>query len=814
MVALAVALVCAGLVLVGGDAAAAGPPRIMPIGDSTTAGIGSKPDDAAYRTSVETRMISAGRTFDFVGSGSKGPPELFDKDNEGHGGFRINDVDAGLAAWFAANPPDIVTLMIGTNDVRSGPVAELPSLPGRLAAVLDHIHTLRPQTHVIVASIPPQPDLAPPLFAAERAPALTAYNNAIPGIVANRSAWASFADVFGALGPGDIADGSHPTAAGHVKVAGVFYGALTPMVPVTRVGVDYLGELDPVPPATNGFGPYERNRSNGGSAAGDGTPIRIKGVTYGRGLGTVPVASLNYPLGGGYDRFMATVGLDDVVAPHGSVRFRVFLDNDVSPVFDSGLMLSSSTPKVIDVSVAGRSTLKLLVNDGGDGANYDHADWGGARLLKGGSPPVTTSSTTTVPGPTTTSSTTTTTLPASTTTSSTPPTPPTTTTTTSVPSGSTVFVSDLTPTAATNGYGPYEQNRSNGGAAAGDGGPLRIKSVVYAKGLGTVPAASITYSLAGSYGRFLATVGIDDIAKPNGSVVFQVFTDGGTKLYDSGTVTWNTSPVAIDVSVAGRATLRLVVTDAGDGTAWDHADWGNARLTSAAGGPTTTVGPTTTAGPTTTSPTTTSAHHHDDVDNHHRPRSDHHLQHDHHHAPGVDHHHVVHAADHHHHHVVHHHVDHAADHHHHDERPFRLHRLRQRPHPHRRHQWVRPLRAEPFQRRGGGGRRRTAADQERRVRQGPGHRAGGVDHLTRWGVLRPVPGHRRHRRHRQAERIGGLPGLHRRRRPSCTTRGRSPGTPARWPSTSPSPAGPRSVSWSPTPATEPPGTTPTGPTPA
>ena len=46
------------------------------------------------------------------------------------------------------------------------------------------------------------------------------------------------------------------------------------------------------------------------------------------------------------------------------------------------------------------------------------------------------------------------------------------------------YLSDLTPTSAANGWGPYEKDMSNGEQAAGDGGPLTIRGVVYAKGLG------------------------------------------------------------------------------------------------------------------------------------------------------------------------------------------------------------------------------------------------------------------------------------------------------------------------------------------
>ena len=43
-------------------------------------------------------------------------------------------------------------------------------------------------------------------------------------------------------------------------------------------------------------------------------------------------------------------------------------------------------------------------------------------------------------------------------------------------------------------------------------------------------------------------------------------------------MTGSSATKTIDVSVAGAQTLRLVVTDGGDGIASDHADWALARV--------------------------------------------------------------------------------------------------------------------------------------------------------------------------------------------------------------------------------------------
>ena len=55
--------------------------------------------------------------------------------------------------------------------------------------------------------------------------------------------------------------------------------------------------------------------------------------------------------------------------------------------------------------------------------------------------------------------------------------------------------------AATNGYGPFEKNRSNGGQQPGDGKPLTLNGVVYPKGFGVHAGSSLRFSLLNTKGR-------------------------------------------------------------------------------------------------------------------------------------------------------------------------------------------------------------------------------------------------------------------------------------------------------------------------
>lgn len=132
--------------------------------------------------------------------------------------------------------------------------------------------------------------------------------------------------------------------------------------------------------ATNGWGPVERNMSNGETAQNDGRTITLNGVQYAKGLGAHATSDITYTLGGFYSRFISDVGLDDETAPNGTVTFQVYVDGTL--VYNSGVMDNQSATQNINVSVAGAQQLRLVITDAGDNNNYDHADWANARLVR------------------------------------------------------------------------------------------------------------------------------------------------------------------------------------------------------------------------------------------------------------------------------------------------------------------------------------------------------------------------------------------------------------------------------------------------
>ncbi|NIZ92087.1 DUF4832 domain-containing protein [Kineococcus rubinsiae] len=144
--------------------------------------------------------------------------------------------------------------------------------------------------------------------------------------------------------------------------------------------------------------------------------------------------------------------------------------------------------------------------------------------------------------------------------------------------GGDVPLSTLRPLASSNGWGPYEVDRSNGEAAAGDGRRMSLRGTTSTTGLGVHSASDLEFAVPPATSLFRARVGVDDEAAGQGSVVFSVYVDGVLR-YRSPTLTGRSAPQDVAVAVTGAARLRLTVGATADGAAHDHADWADARLT-------------------------------------------------------------------------------------------------------------------------------------------------------------------------------------------------------------------------------------------
>lgn len=109
------------------------------------------------------------------------------------------------------------------------------------------------------------------------------------------------------------------------------------------------------------------------------------------------------------------------------------------------------------------------------------------------------------------------------------------------------------------------------------GKPLSINGRTFEYGVGTHAGSVLHVKLDGKVERFWAFVGIDDATAGRGSIRFQIYGDG-KRLLDSGVMKGKQDACPVDLPLAGVHDLMLIVTSAGDGVDFDHADWAQAEF--------------------------------------------------------------------------------------------------------------------------------------------------------------------------------------------------------------------------------------------
>ncbi len=154
--------------------------------------------------------------------------------------------------------------------------------------------------------------------------------------------------------------------------------AAAPRTPALQASTVYLEQLD-LSNMTQEWGEPHRSRSV------EGNPLRLHGRTFEHGVGTHARSEMLIDLKGGAQRFTATVGVDDEKTGAGSVDFQVWLDGKLAS--DSGVQRGGQEPKAVDVDLRGARKLTLIVTDGGDGIDSDHADWADAVITYTGARP-------------------------------------------------------------------------------------------------------------------------------------------------------------------------------------------------------------------------------------------------------------------------------------------------------------------------------------------------------------------------------------------------------------------------------------------
>jgi lysophospholipase L1-like esterase len=195
--------------------------KIMPLGDSITKGQGEIPDSSlleGYRGPLYTLLANGGYTFNFVGSLSFGNT-LPDKDNAGYGGYAFDEIQAlPLSTELTTHTPDIVLLLLGTNDIFDNVVP--PTILSRLLTMLGTIHSNRPSAKTIVGMFPIITNTTQ--YALRRAYYKDSYRLAIAHRVAAGQAVTSVD--FDSVALCDSV--GHPSQVGYAQMAALWYAAI------------------------------------------------------------------------------------------------------------------------------------------------------------------------------------------------------------------------------------------------------------------------------------------------------------------------------------------------------------------------------------------------------------------------------------------------------------------------------------------------------------------------------------------------------------------------------------------------------------
>lgn len=350
--------------------AAAPPIRIMPLGDSLTQGIG---EQVGYRYPLYYNLQSGGLNVDFVGSLNttfNGTPDpsaypnyntTFDRDHEGHTGYRADEVPPFLGSTITAQSPDIALIHLGTNDLlqdTSNPSNSFaPALNG-ISGTIDALRAGNPNVKIALAQIVP--------FSPQGYP--TAVN--IPGLNAGIASLAASKNT--AQSPVILvnqAKGFDPVAHTIDRIHTNPYGEQL-MANKFNVAIHKL--INPSQPAPTPF-PAVANHSFEDGSAADGVYASVpagKGWTYYRGTHT-DLGIFN-PDAGYYTN---AGGNGTPVGGDGSLAGFLYVGNNAAaeeaPKFsqDTGAILSPDTAYTLTVALGN----PLLTNP-------DGVTWGGYTL--------------------------------------------------------------------------------------------------------------------------------------------------------------------------------------------------------------------------------------------------------------------------------------------------------------------------------------------------------------------------------------------------------------------------------------------------
>ena len=206
-------------------------PRVMPLGDSITAGASQTLASALMegpRRDLWTLITRDGGFIDYVGGLSNGPASLPDRDHRGVGGIKAATVVGQADDLAGAYRPDVVLLMLGTNDLKFAQNAAT-TVPGYLMSIMQSFARVEPGVTILLGQTPPIDPSAPGYkYRADADVHRAELVAKLPGLAADARALGIDARYVAMPGltEGDLFDGIHPNPGGYAKIAGYWFEAL------------------------------------------------------------------------------------------------------------------------------------------------------------------------------------------------------------------------------------------------------------------------------------------------------------------------------------------------------------------------------------------------------------------------------------------------------------------------------------------------------------------------------------------------------------------------------------------------------------
>jgi lysophospholipase L1-like esterase len=234
--------------------------RIMPLGDSITAGYTDNPTWSVpfgfgYRSGLYSRLSSAGYSFQFVGSSlepwvsafgaattvSASVPDLrpLGQDyHHGYGAWGTASILDKIDEWMTYDTPDMVLLMIGINDIGQGSTTDPVAAKSNLDGIVQKIVAKNANAEVIVAQITPY---------ATFTNAIVQYNTYITGVLVPKYValgnHVSTVDQYSNLLTNTQIDASlfsnginHPNATSYDRIANTWFAGIQSVHPIPEPG--------------------------------------------------------------------------------------------------------------------------------------------------------------------------------------------------------------------------------------------------------------------------------------------------------------------------------------------------------------------------------------------------------------------------------------------------------------------------------------------------------------------------------------------------------------------------------------------------